>query len=115
MIFEVGFNVACNVGNAEGQPVEEKQQQAGMVFLEVAAVGPFDAKDAVEPIEMIEVTGENAENFEFEPTHFQDNADQTDGKNYSGGQAVDGVLTQCHGRVTKHIFFKQKTAHEMPK
>src|SRR2546430_7300769 len=37
----------------------------------------------------------------LEPAHFQDDGDKTDGKNYASGQAVDGVLTQCHGRVTE--------------
>src|ERR1700687_122944 len=72
-----------------------------MVFLKVAAMGTFDAEDAVEPIEVIQVAGENAENFELEPAHFQDNGNKTDGKNYAGGQAVDGVLTQCHSGITK--------------
>src|SRR5216684_246250 len=72
-----------------------------MVLLEVATVSTLDAKDAVEPVEMIQVAGENAEDFELEPAHFQDNGNKTDGQNYAGGQAVHGVLTQCHGRVTK--------------
>src|SRR6266446_3345711 len=101
MFFEVGFYVAGNIGEAEDQPVEKKQRQAGVVLLEVPAVSALDAENSVEPVEMIQIAGENAENFELEPTQFQDNGNKTDGKNYAGGQAVDGVLTQCHGRVTK--------------
>ena len=63
MFFEVGFNRADNVGNAESQPVEEKQSQAAMVLLEVSALRSFDAKDAIQPIQMILVAGENAEHF----------------------------------------------------
>ena len=63
MFFEFGFNRPGNVGNAECQPVEEKQCQAGMVLLKVAALRSFDAKDAIQPIQMIQVAGENAEHF----------------------------------------------------
>ena len=101
MFFEVAFYVAGNIGDAEDQPVEKKQRQAGVVLLEVPAVSALDAEKSVEPIEMIQVAGENAEDFELEPAHFQDDGDKTDAKNYAGGQAVDGVLTQCHGRVTE--------------
>src|SRR6266852_428784 len=101
MFFEVGFYVAGNIGDAEDQPVEKKQRQAGVVLLEVPAVSALDAENSVEPIEMIQVAGENAEDFELEPAHFQDNGNKTDGQNYAGEQAVHGVLTQCHGRVTK--------------
>jgi len=65
-----------------------------MVLLEVTAVSTLDAEDAVEPIKMIQVAGENAEDFELEPSHFQDDGDKADGKKYAGRKAVDGVLTQ---------------------
>ncbi|HTC77396.1 MAG TPA: hypothetical protein VK657_02215, partial [Terriglobales bacterium] len=83
MFFEVGFYVAGNIGDAEDQPVEKKQRQAGVVLLEVPAVSALDAEKSVEPIEMIQVAGENAEDFELEPAHFQDDGDKTDGKNYA--------------------------------
>src|SRR6267378_3374681 len=101
VFLEVGFDVTGYVGNAEGQPVEEKQSQAGAVFREVTAVSPFDTEDAEKPIEMIQVAGENAEYFKLEPTHFQDNGNKTDGKDRAGSQTVHGVLTQRDGRVTQ--------------
>ncbi len=94
MFLEVGFDSAGNVGNTEGQPVEEKQEQAGMVLLEVAAVSSLDAEDAIEPIEMIQVTRKNAEDFELEPAHFQNNGNKTNRKENTGGQAIDRVLTK---------------------
>ncbi len=101
VFFEVRLYVACDVGNTKCQPVEEEQSQTGLVFVEVAAVSPFDTEDAVEPIKVIQVAGKNTEDFELEPAHFQDDGDKTDGKNYARDQAVDGVLTQRHGGVTE--------------
>src|SRR6266567_7244861 len=110
MFFEVGFYVAGNIGDAEDQPVEKKQRQAGVVLLEVPAVSALDAEDAVEPVEMIQVAGENAEDFELEPAHFQDDGNQADGEKHAGRKAVDSVLTQCHGCVTKQ---KGQTGDEL--
>ena len=50
------------------------------------------AEDFVEPIEMIEVAGENAEDFEFEPAHFQNDGDQSDREEHTCEQSVDGAL-----------------------
>ena len=101
MFFEVGFSRADNVGNAKGQPVEEKQSQACMVLLEVTALSSFDAEDAIQPIEMIQVAGENSEDFEFEPTHSQDDRNESDGKKHAGRETVDRVLAQSDSGVTK--------------
>ena len=57
----------------------------------------LDAEDAVEPVEMIEIGRENAENFELEPAHLKNNRDEADGKHRSRGETVDGVLAQCDG------------------
>ncbi len=101
MLFEFGFNRAGNIGNAESQPIEEEQSQAGMILLEVATLSSFDAEDAVEPIKMIQVAGENSEDFEFEPAHFQDDRNETDGEKHAGRKAVNGVLAEGDGSVAK--------------
>jgi len=85
VFLEVGLNVAGNVGDTEGQPVEEKQRQAGAVFLEVTAVSALDAKEAVKPIEMIQVAGKDAEDLELEPAHFENDGNKTDGQEDTGG------------------------------
>ena len=72
-----------------------------MVFREVAAVSAFDAENAVEPIEVIQVAGENAKNFELEPAHFQNNQDETDRKENTGRKAVDRVLAECDRGVSQ--------------
>src|SRR5437762_4554515 len=59
MFFEVAFYVAGNIGDAEDQPVEKKQRQAGVVLLEGPAVRPLDAENSVEPIEMIQRSEEH--------------------------------------------------------
>ena len=110
MFLEVGLNVAGNVGDTEGQPVEEKQRQAGAVFLEVTAVSALDAKEAVKPIEMIQVAGKDAEDLELEPAHFENDGNKTDGEEDTGGQAVDGVLAQRDRCVSQQ---KGKTSYEL--
>src|SRR5437016_13578404 len=110
MFFEVAFYVAGNIGDAEDQPVEKKQRQAGVVLLEGPAVRPLDAENSVEPIEMIQVAGENAEDFELEPAHFQDDRNQSDGEKHAGRKAVDSVLAERHCGVTQQ---EGKTGYEL--
>ena len=83
MLFEISFDGAGDIGNAKYQPVEEEHGEAGVVFGKGTAVSALEAEELVEPIEMIEVAGEDAENFELEPAHFQDNADKSDGQNHA--------------------------------
>ena len=54
-------------------------------------------KEPVEPIEMICVTGQDSEDFQFKPAHAQRNRDDTRGKNDARGERVDAVLTDGDG------------------
>src|SRR5882672_9577288 len=69
VLFEIALDGADYIGNAKRQPIEEQHGQTGVVGLKGAAVCAIDAEKAVEPIEMIQVAGENAENFQLEPSH----------------------------------------------
>src|SRR5437588_807870 len=50
---------------------------------------------------MREISGEDAEHFQFEPAHFQDDGHQADSQKDSSAQAVNAVLAQAHGEVGK--------------
>ncbi len=103
MLFEIGFDAAQDVGNTERQPVEEQHGDAGVIFGEEAAMRAVGAEDFVKPIEMIEVAGEDAENFELEPTHFQDNGDEADRKDHAGEQSIDGALIGAGRRCRRNF------------
>jgi len=51
-------------------------------------------REAVEPIEMIQVAGENAENFQLEPSHLLGRWRLADGQENAGREAVDSVLAE---------------------
>src|SRR5277367_1570024 len=81
VLLGVGLDAAEDVRDAERQPIEEQHGDAGVIFGKVAAVRAIGTEEMVEPIKMIDVAGEDAENFQFEPAHFEDDSDQADGKN----------------------------------
>ncbi len=60
-----------------------------------------DSQQAIQPIQVIQVRREDAENFELVPFHFQNDGYQPDGENHASGKAVNGVMAQCDGRVTE--------------
>ena len=53
--------------------------------------------DGGEPDEVIDVGGEDAEDFEFEPAAAMNDGDETERENGAGGERVDGVLADGDG------------------
>jgi hypothetical protein len=101
VLLEVGLDAAGDIGDAKREPVEKQERKAGVEFGKGAALRALDAKNAVEPIEMVEIAGEDAKNFKLEPTHFENDADEANGEDHSGGQAVNSILAQCDGGVAE--------------
>ena len=57
------------------RPNKEQQADAGHDLRKGTTLRSAVAKQAVEPIEMISVTGEDCEDFEFEPIELDDDGD----------------------------------------
>src|SRR5689334_679779 len=101
MLFEIRLDSASHIRNAENQPVEKQHGQAGVVLRKVAAVRTLCAENPVEPIQMIEIAGENAENFQLEPAHLEDDPDQSDRQHHTRREAVDCALAQTACQITQ--------------
>src|SRR5580704_10169512 len=97
MLLEIRLDSTENVRNAERQPVEEQHGEAGVIFGESAAVRAVGTEDFVEPVEMIEVAGENTEDFQFEPAHLQHNRYKADREKYSREQPIYGAFIGARG------------------
>ena len=65
------------------------------------AIGAIDSEETIKPVEMIQEAGEDAENFELEPAHFQNNQDETDRQEDTGGKAVYRVLAERDRSVSQ--------------
>ncbi len=63
VLFEIRLDGTYDVGDAEGEPVEKQEGEACVKFREGLAVRTLNAEDAVEPVKMIQIAGEDAENF----------------------------------------------------
>ena len=46
---------------------------------------------------MVGITGKDAKDLEFKPTHAQGDGNDADGENDSGDEGVNGILTQRNG------------------
>ena len=101
MLFEIALDRTLDVGKTEDEPVDEQDGQAGVILRKSTAPRAVHAEEAIEPIEMREISGEDAEHFQFEPAHFQDDGHQADSQKDSSAQAVNAVLAQAHGEVAK--------------
>src|SRR5712692_4776096 len=101
VLFKIALNRASYIGNAEGQPVKEKDGQAGMIFRKGMALRAIDAKKSIEPVQMSEIGGKNPEHFQFEPAHLQNNGYQANRKENTCGETVNAILTEPDRKIAK--------------
>src|SRR5437660_8323719 len=99
MLLEICLDRTLDVGKAEDEPVEEEDGEAGVILGKGVSLRSVDAKETVQPVEMREICGKNAEDFQLEPAHFQDDGHQADRQEDAGAQAIHAVLAQTYCEI----------------
>ena len=77
MFLEGRLYFSYDIGDAKHEPIEKQQSRAGLIFRERLPVSAFHPKQLVEPIQVVEETGENAEDLQLEPVQLDGDAYQT--------------------------------------
>ncbi len=90
---------AVDIGQPEQQPIEGKQRNAKAELRELDAVGPHCFNDRRDPQEVIEVGGDNAEDFEPEPFHPQGQDNDGHSEDDAGYEAVERRVMDSYGQV----------------
>ena len=81
-----------------------------MILGKGVSLRSVDAEETVQPVEVREICRQNAENFQLEPAHFQDDGHQTDRQEDAGAQAIHAVLAQTYREIAEQ---KRQTGDEL--
>src|SRR5215469_14369110 len=93
--------LANDIGNPEGCPVEEQQRCTRVIFRKCMSLSSIGPEQAIQPVKVVQVARLNAEELQLEPSSLDHDADEAEGKNYAGGQAVDIVMAERDRGVSK--------------